>query len=126
LCGFGGKISERASAAFALRGLLTLGVAFALALTRSLGLAFAFAFPTERAGAERLAAFGADFGFGRAGFTLGRAARAAAFFLGFFEFLGIPITRLEVVTINTVRYRNTVFKCIALPVLLRALSRWSG
>ena len=97
---------------------LSEGFAFAFAL--GLALARSRAFVGELTGAERLATARADDAFGRAGFTLGRAARAAAFFWGFFEFLGIPITRLEVATTNTVPNRNTVFKCIAIPVLVRA------
>jgi hypothetical protein len=90
--GFAFEASAR-GASFALRGLLAFGGAFALSLSLSLG--FAFAFATERSGAERLATVRADFGVGRAGFALGRAARAAALFVGFFDFLGIPITRCE-------------------------------
>jgi len=94
-----------------------------LGLSVALGLALgcAVALATHRTGTERLASVRAGFALGRAGFTLGRAARAVALFLGIFEFLGIPITRLEVATTNTVPNRNTVFKCIAIAVRVRAL-----
>ncbi|HEX3853354.1 MAG TPA: hypothetical protein VHW01_20460 [Polyangiaceae bacterium] len=74
-----------------------MGASFTLALGCRLRLAGGrgFALLSERADAERLAVIRAGLALARGGFTLGRAARAEAFFLGFFEFLGIPITRLK-------------------------------
>jgi hypothetical protein len=65
---------------------------FALARTGDFAFAPAFAFALAGCATERLAPFAAS----AAGRVLALEARTIAFFMGFFWFLGIPITRSKV------------------------------